>query len=30
MMLHHLDHIQQSLNLDQVEREADLESIFAD
>jgi len=29
LMLHHLDHIQQSLNLDQASEEADLESIFA-
>ena len=29
LMLHHLDHIQQSLNLDRVAEEADLESIFA-
>lgn len=29
LMLHHLDHIQQSLNLDHVAEETDLESIFA-
>ncbi len=29
LMLHHLDHIQQSLNLDRASEEADLESIFA-
>jgi DNA-binding GntR family transcriptional regulator len=29
LMLHHLDHIQQSLNLDLAAEEADLESIFA-
>lgn len=29
LMTHHLDHIQQSLNLDQVAQEVDLERIFA-
>lgn len=29
LMLHHLDHVQQSLNLDQVAEQADLESIFS-